>query len=134
MDTVIIEGKEEILRDILLEIKYKKNPLFTGVEKGSRRKANSVFVLITPNLRKEAQYQLRENFGKTIVFVIKKSDYKILIPLLLTCITIYNNKLNEFIKISLASDRVMKINNFGIKYKSFTKVVTGLDKLQLIVG
>ena len=41
-------------------------------------------------------------------------------------ITTHSNKLNEFIKTSMASKHILKVNNFGNKNKSFTKALTEL--------
>ena len=127
MEKVVYQEREGTLRDTILEIEYKRQLLFTGVEQASKKKLDSVFVLITPNLRKEAQYWIRENYGKSLVFVDGKTDYKTSVLSLPSHITIYSNKLNEFVKSSMASKYVLKVNNFGNKYKSFTAALTESD-------
>ena len=80
---------------------------------------------MTLNLRKEDQYWIRENYGKSLLFVSQKSNYDTSAPSLPTRITTHSNKLNKFIKILMASEYVLKVNNFGTKYKSFATAVLG---------
>jgi hypothetical protein len=56
LDEVELDNKVRILRDMLLDVKLNKSPLFIGVEQSSGRKQNSIFILMTLKLRIEAQY------------------------------------------------------------------------------
>ena len=54
-DRVKMDGKIGLLRDIILEIKVNKVPLFVGVEQGTRSNSDNVLLLTTLSLQREAQ-------------------------------------------------------------------------------
>ena len=50
------------------------------------------------------------------------------ISLLPTNITTHSNKLNKFVKASIALEYILKVNNFGTKYESFAIAVSDQNK------
>ena len=48
------KGEKGYLHDVILSIQNGSSPLFTGVEQGSGRARNRVYLLIVPRFRREA--------------------------------------------------------------------------------
>ena len=53
LDLVKLNKKQDILRNMLLDIRVNDNPLFTEVKKDSGKRKDSIFILMTLKLRKE---------------------------------------------------------------------------------
>ena len=119
MDKVIqIDNKYKYLKDYLIKVTVNNTLLLLGIEQGLGQYAKDVFIIYNPKMKKEVQKWFSKKYKN-----IKEQGITSIEPIENNEDNKYNTYIQKFISSVISTQSVLKLNNFGKKYKSYVKAL-----------
>ena len=126
VDKVLFNGKEGILKEILLNVEDNEDRLFMAVEQGSGKGRNNIQVILNPGKKYKARKWLVEMYPQITFSAPKGNKTSVKEEEFIHNVKL-NDDLKEFLAPVLQSKAATKVKKYGTRVKSYAHAL-GFEK------
>ena len=121
-DTVLYQGLEYKLKNLIRIVEVKDMKLFLAIEQGSGKKSKNTYVVINPKIRNRARQQLVEDYPAVVFQSNIDNETSVDVEKFKTKKK-YNDDIKEFLALILNNQQAIKIKKYRKKVKLYAQAL-----------